>query len=136
MHTSEEYVWQALRAGASGYLLKDAGITELELAIRSVSQGQSYLSPAVSHHVIGSYIKRVSGEDSLLERLTPRQRQILQLVAEGHTTRQIAEKLNISFKTAETHRSQLMNQLNIHDVTGLVRYAIRMGLISSEGGQS
>jgi DNA-binding NarL/FixJ family response regulator len=131
MHTSEEYVWQALRAGASGYLLKDAGIAELELSIRAVSQGQSYLSPAVSHHVIGSYIKRVNGEESQLEKLTSRQRQILQLIAEGHTTRQIAEKLNVSFKTAEAHRSRLMNQLNVHDVTGLVRYAIQVGLISS-----
>ncbi len=132
MHASEEYVWQALRAGATGYLLKDAGTAELELAIRSVSMGQSYLSPAVSKHVIGDYIQRVGGEPSSLERLTPRQRQILQLIAEGHTTKQIAENLNISVKTAETHRAQLMNQLSIHDVTGLVRYAIRMGLVSSD----
>lgn len=131
MHTSEEYVLQALRAGAAGYLLKDAGIGELELAIRSVSLGQSYLSPVVSKHVIGNYIQRTGGETSSLERLTVRQRQILQLIAEGCTTRQVADKLNISVKTVETHRAQLMHHLDIHDITGLVRYAIRMGLVSS-----
>lgn len=131
MHTSEEYVLQALRAGATGYLLKDAGIAELELAIKSVSMGQSYLSPMVSKHVIGNYIQRLGGETNSLERLTPRQRQILQLIAEGYTTRQVADKLNISVKTVETHRSQLMHHLDIHDITGLVRYAIRMGLVST-----
>jgi DNA-binding NarL/FixJ family response regulator len=130
MHASEEYVLQALRAGATGYLLKDAGIGELELAIRSVSLGQSYLSPVVSKHVIGNYIQRTGGETSSLERLTVRQRQILQLIAEGCTTRQVADKLNISIKTVETHRAQLMHHLDIHDITGLVRYAIRMGLVS------
>ncbi|NWJ44599.1 MAG: response regulator transcription factor [Chloroflexi bacterium] len=131
MHSSEEYVWEALDAGANGYLLKDAGISELELAIKSVAIGQSYLSPAVSKHVIGNYIRRVNCESSLFEKLTPRQLQTLQLVAEGCTTKQIAEKLNISVKTVETHRTQLMEQLSIHDITGLVRYAVKMGLVSA-----
>ncbi len=132
MHASEEYVWQALSAGAIGYLLKDSGTAELELAVKAAASGNSYLSPAVSKHVIGDYVQRVGGEPGSLNRLTPRQRQVLQLIAEGHTTKQVAERLSISVKTAETHRTQLMEQLDIHDVTGIVRYAMRMGLISSE----
>ncbi|MBN9393330.1 MAG: response regulator transcription factor [Chloroflexi bacterium] len=132
MHTSEEYVWQALHAGVKGYLLKDAGIAELEIALKAVSLGQSYLSPAVSKQVIGDYIDRVGGKAGSMERLTIRQRQILKLIAEGNTTKQIADKLNISVKTIESHRGQIMSLLDIHDVTGLVRYAIRTGLISAE----
>jgi DNA-binding NarL/FixJ family response regulator len=132
MHTSEEYVWQALRAGAVGYLLKDAGTAELELALRAVAQNQNYLSPAVSKHVISDYIERVNGKTSSYTRLTPRQRQVLQLIAEGYTTKQIAEKLNISVKTVETHRTQLMEQLEIHNVMGLMRYASQMGLVNND----
>lgn len=139
MHTSEEYVLQALRAGASGYLLKDAGVAELELAIQAVARGETYLSPPVSRHVIADYIRRTGGdykaaetEVSPLDKLTPRQREILQLIAEGHTTQDIAHVLNISVKTVETHRMQLMDRLDIHDITGLVRFAIRVGLISLE----
>jgi DNA-binding NarL/FixJ family response regulator len=138
MHISEEYVLQALRAGASGYLLKDAGIAELELAIKAVARGETYLSPPVSKHVISNYVRRVGGEDqgeadvdsSPIDRLTLRQREILQLIAEGHTTQEIAQKLDISVKTVETHRMQLMDRLDIHDVAGLVRFAIRVGLIT------
>ena len=138
MHTNEEYVLQALRAGASGYLLKDAGIAELELAIKAVARGETYLSPPVSKHVIANYVRRVGGEGqgeagneiSPIERLTLRQREILQLIAEGHTTQEIAQKLDISVKTVETHRMQLMERLDIHDVAGLVRFAIRVGLIT------
>lgn len=137
MHANEEYVLQALKAGASGYLLKDAFTTELEMAIHSVFRGETYLSPPVSKHVIAGYMRRVGGDDldqdsprTLLERLTPRQREILQLIAEGHTTQEIAHKLSISVKTAETHRTQLMDRLDIHDIAGLVRYAIRVGLIT------
>ena len=138
MHISEEYVLQALRSGASGYLLKDAGTAELELAIRSVASGETYLSPPVSKHVILDYVRRVGGEarnreieeESPLERLTLRQREILQLIAEGHTTQEIAQKLDISVKTVETHRMQLMDRLDIHDVAGLVRFSIRVGLVT------
>lgn len=138
MHTNEEYVLQALRAGAAGYLLKDAGIAELEIAIDAVAHGETYLSPPVSKHVISDYVRRVGAESSRdvseskppLERLTARQREILQLVAEGKTTQEIAELLNISVKTVETHRMQLMERLDIHDIAGLVRFAIRVGLIS------
>lgn len=133
MHASEEYVLQALRAGANGYLLKDASTAELELAIQAVVKGENYLSPAVSKHVVSGYVRRVGGEPgSSTEPLTPRQREILQLIAEGNSTKQIASKLNISIKTVETHRTQLMDRLKIHDIPGLVRYAIRIGLVNSE----
>jgi DNA-binding NarL/FixJ family response regulator len=131
-HSNEEYVIRALRCGASGYLLKDAATLELELAIRSVAQGKTYLSPSISRTVIDSYLERVGGEASPLEQLTPRQREILQLVAEGKTTKEIASLLGISVKTVEVHRLQLMARLDIHDVPGLVRYAIRSGLVSAE----
>lgn len=139
MHTNEEYVLQALRSGAVGYLLKDAGISELEIAIEAVSRGETYLSPPVSKHVITDYVRRVGADarenlDSqpTLERLTMRQREILQLIAEGYTTQEMATLLNISVKTVETHRMQLMDRLDIHDIAGLVRFAIRVGLISLE----
>lgn len=139
MHANEEYVLQSLRAGAAGYLLKGARAAELELAVSSVARGETYLSPAASKHVIGDYVQRAAGdalpsqdERNLIERLTPRQREILQLIAEGHTTKEIAHALNISVKTAETHRTQMMERLGIHDIAGLVRYAIRAGMIDPE----
>jgi DNA-binding NarL/FixJ family response regulator len=127
MHTNEEYVWEALHAGALGYLVKEANIAELKLAIEAVARGEPYLSPAVSKYVVAGYVQR--GEASQHEQLTPRQREILQLIAEGHTTQAIARMLNLSAKTVETHRSQLMHRLGLHDVTGLVRFAIRHGLL-------
>jgi DNA-binding NarL/FixJ family response regulator len=140
MHATKEYVTQALQAGASGYLLKDAAPTELELAIRSVMRGEKYLSPAVSTHVIADYLQRASGgttnradtEISSTTPLTLRQREILQLIAEGNTTKEIAAKLTLSVKTVETHRTQLMERLDIHDIAGLVRYAIRIGLVTPD----
>ncbi len=132
MHATEEYVLRALRAGAAGYLLKDADTAELELAINAVTRGETYLSPAVSKHVT-EYVRRVGEEaHSTLERLTPRQREVLQLVAEGHTTQEIARMMNVSSKTVETHRTQLMERLDIHDIAGLVRYAVREGLVILE----
>jgi DNA-binding NarL/FixJ family response regulator len=132
MHTNEEYVIQALQAGATGYLLKDADAAELELAVRSVSRGGTYLSPQVSKQVIEDYLQRIGHDTSPFERLTPRQREVLQLIAEGHTSRQIAQILGISLKTVESHRGALMDRLDIRDVAGLVRYAIRTGLVSPE----
>jgi DNA-binding NarL/FixJ family response regulator len=139
MHANEEYVWQALRAGASGYLLKDAGMAELEIAVKAVARGETYLSPPISKQVISDYMHRTGGEPEPgggsaheLDRLTPRQREILQLIAEGSTTQAIAQKLDISIKTVETHRTQLMERLNIHDIAGLVRYAIRVGLVKPD----
>ncbi len=132
MHANEEYVLQALRAGASGYLVKDAATAELEIALRSVINGKTYLSPSISKTLIDEYLDNSTKARSPLERLTPRQREILQMVAEGNTTRMIAEILSVSVKTVETHRAQLMDRLEIRDIPGLVRYAIRTGLIQSD----
>jgi DNA-binding NarL/FixJ family response regulator len=131
MNPNEEYVLQALRAGAAGYLLKDASPAELEQAIRAVARGETYLTTAVAKHVIAGILHK-SGAAGSLERLTPRQREVLQLIAEGNTTKKMAEKLGISVKTAEAHRIQLMEALDIHDIAGLVRYAIRMGVVAPD----
>jgi DNA-binding NarL/FixJ family response regulator len=149
MNAAEEYVLQAIRAGASGYLLKDGSITELEQAIRAVAAGEKFLSSAVSKYVIAGYVQRAgspgasdtfagasgsigsSGSAWTIEKLTPRQREILQLIAEGNTTKEIAKRLEISVKTVETHRMQLMERLDIHDIAGLVRFAIRVGLVEA-----
>ena len=130
MHANEEYVRRALLVGAAGYVLKDAEKAELELALKSVSRGGTYLSPSVSRPLISDYTER-TGKHSL-EKLTARQREILQLIAEGNSTKEIARGLNLSIKTVETHRAQLMARLDIHDIAGLVRYAIRAGIASSE----
>lgn len=132
MYQNEDYVRQALRANAAGYLLKDAAPVELGLAIKAVLRGETYLSPAVSKGVVSNYVQQLRGEDVPGKTLTPRQREILQLVAEGHSTKGIAHRLGLSVKTVEAHRTQLMKLLGLHDVAGLVRYAIRTGLISSE----
>lgn len=131
VHATEEYVVQALRAGAAGYLVKDAGPEELERAITAVAGGEIYLSPSVSSRV-SDYIRRQETDSSPFERLTPRQHEILQLIAEGRSTKEIAGLLGISVKTVETHRSQLMETLGIHDIAGLVRYALSKGLVELE----
>jgi len=125
MHASEEYVLRALRAGAAGYLLKDSAVAELELAIRAVVRGETYLSPPVSKRVVDEYVSRTGGTPDPLASLTPRQREILQLVAEGHTSKDIAQRLSLSYRTVET----LMKRLGVTDVTGLVRFAMKSGLI-------
>jgi len=128
MHSGEEYVLQALRAGAIGYLLKDAATGELELALRSVMRGESWLSPAVSRQVVEGYVQR-AGAEAPPDVLTARQREVLRLVAGGKSTKEIAFFLNLSVKTVETHRAQIMERLGIRDVPGLVRYALRTGLV-------
>ena len=132
MNADEMYVRQALRAGAYGYLLKNVSPSELELAIRAVARGDTYLSSSVSKHIISGFVQGKKVRNSESGELTPRQTEVLQLVAEGHSTKQIALKLFISVKTVETHRMQLMNTLDIHDIAGLVRYAIRTGLITPD----
>lgn len=132
MHDNEEYVGQALKAGAAGYLLKDSDLAELALAIRAVVRGGSYLTPAVSRHLIRGFAHGPTQSESPFERLTPRQTEIVQLVAEGHRNAEIASILGMSIKTVETHRTQLMARLGVHDVTGLVRYAIRVGLVPAD----
>lgn len=132
MHANEAYVAQALRAGIAGYLLKDAAATELEAALRAVSRGETYLSPAISRHVVEGFLGRAPKEGDPLAGLTARQREILQLIAEGMSTKEIAVKLGVGVKTVETHRAKLMERLNIRDVAGLVRFAIRSGIISPD----
>jgi DNA-binding NarL/FixJ family response regulator len=131
MHASEEYVLQALRAGAAAYLIKDAATAELELALKSVARGENYLSPAISRQVVDGYVQRV-GAAADVDPLTPRQRDVLKRIAEGRSTKQIAFELNLSVKTVETHRAQIMERLQIRDVAGLVRYAMRTGLVPPE----
>ena len=132
MHANEEYVRRALQAGAAGYLLKGAEPAELELAIRAVMRGETYLTPAVSKQVVQNYLHPREMKTNPIQELTPRQREVLQLVAEGHSTKDIAQKLNLSVKTVDTHRTELMQWLDIHDIAGLVRYAIRIGLINAD----
>ncbi len=132
MYTNEEYLQEALRAGAAGYLLKDADRVELELAIKTVCRGESYLTPAVAKFTLDAYCRQGDVQPGPLGRLTARQREILQLIAEGCSTKQIAQRLDLSVKTVETHRAQLMERLEIHDVPGLVRLAIRTGLVQPD----
>jgi DNA-binding NarL/FixJ family response regulator len=135
MHTAETYVLEALRAGAAGYVVKDAAVDEMERALRAVQKGERWLSPSVSRHLLDEYLRLVRGQPiagSGMEALTPRQREILQLIAEGHSTREIADRLAISIKTVETHRAQIMERLSIRDVAGLTRFALRAGLIDPE----
>jgi len=132
MHAEKEYAAKALRSGAAGYLIKDSGTSELELAIRAVACGGSYLSPAVTKHITTDYVRLAAAEEEASDPLSPRQREVLRLIAEGLTTKAIAGRLDISTKTVETHRSMLMGRLNIHDVAGLVRYALRIGLVGPD----
>jgi len=126
MYTDKGYVLQAMKVGAKGYVLKTEAAEDLIRAIREIARGETYLSPGVAASIVEAYL-----DESRLpaDPLTPRERQILQLIAEGNTTKAVAHQLHISFKTAESHRSHLMKKLDLHDVTGLVRYAIRRGLV-------
>ncbi len=135
MHANEEYILQSLKAGASGYLVKKAAPVELISAINAVHKGNSFLSPSISRTVIDEYIRRskeISEGEEGFEQLTVREREVLQLIAEGRKTREIAELLYISIKTVETHRAHIMNKLDIQSTAELTRYAIRKGIISSD----
>ena len=132
MHTTEDYIARAVRAGVSGYLLKNADPVELELALRAAVNGQMYMSPTVSKQLVDDYLRRMGSDAGPEEQLTARQREILQLIAEGKSTKDIAVTLDLSIKTVETHRKDLMDRLGIHDVAGLVRYAIRAGIIKAD----
>ena len=131
MHENDEYIFQALRAGASGYILKEAADTELITAIRIIQSGQFYLSPTAQSVMVGDYLQRVrTGEEKdSYSSLTEREREILKLVAEGYTNNQIAERLVISPKTVDTHRTHVMDKLNLHSRAELVKYAMRRGLL-------
>jgi DNA-binding NarL/FixJ family response regulator len=133
-HENEEYYWQALRAGASGYLLKKAAVAELGAAVERVASGEIYLSREIASHLRRKLpLEQLAQAKSPLDQLTTRQREILQLIAEGQTTKAIALLLKVSPKTVEYHRARLMERLNIHDVPGLVRFALRSKLIGQEG---
>lgn len=133
MHTAEDYVLQALRAGATGYLLKDAATVELGVALIAVRRGETYLSPTISKEVLARHRQQqLDPKADSIKVLTPRMREIVQLIAEGRSTKEIAFLLNLSVKTIETHRMHLMARLDLHDVAGVVRYALRTGLISAE----
>lgn len=131
MHENEGYLFQSLRAGASGYIMKEAADTELIQAIRTVQSGRFYLSPAAQSMMVGDYLQRVKAgeEKDSYNDLTEREREILKLVAEGLTNNQIAEKLVISPKTVDTHRTHVMDKLNLHSRAELVKYAMRRGLL-------
>ena len=127
----EDSVLQTLRAGAVGYIVKTANPAELELAIRAAVRGEMFLSSAISKPVIEKCLQRVSSERTALERLPPRLREVLQLIAEGRSTKEIAKELGISTRTAETYRTELMKSLDLHDIASLTRYAIQTGLVST-----
>jgi two-component system response regulator NreC len=134
VHDSEPYVVQALRAGAAGYVLKRNAATELAAAIRAAHDGQAYLHPSIARRVIDDYLSRIHASEDAAEpheRLTPREREVLQLAAEGHSTRAIAGLLCLSTKTVEHHRASVMTKLGLHGQTELVKYAIRSGLVES-----
>jgi len=136
MHGTPGHVAQALRAGVSGYVLKDAAADELPVLLRAIARGETYLSSSISKHVVDGYLGRTPtlspAEGVPVDVLTSRQREILQLVAEGKSTKDVAQMLGLSIKTVETHRSQIMDRLAIRDLAGLVRYAVRTGLVSSD----
>jgi DNA-binding NarL/FixJ family response regulator len=131
MHTEDEYIVQAIRAGIAGYLLKNAEPMELELAIRSALGGDIYMSPGISRRVVHEFARKTTFTTTM-DLLSPRQREILQLLAEGNSNKEIATVLKLSIKTVETHRKELMERLGLHDVAGLVRYAIRMGIVQAD----
>ena len=126
MHRDSVYVREILRAGARGYLLKDSSEVDLISAVRAVAQGEGYLSPAVSEAVLSDYRKHVTNP---IDMLTSREREVLQLVAEGKTNKEIATGLNLSVYTVEAHRGKIMEKLNLHSASEMVRFAIRNGLI-------
>jgi DNA-binding NarL/FixJ family response regulator len=130
MHSSEEYVYSLLKAGAKGYMLKESVSSDLVDAIRAVMGGGTYLHPAISTKVVDGFLKRPTAKSraGTLEILTPREREILQLIAEGHTNKEIAALLVLSVKTIENHRTRIMDRLEIHNVAGLTRYAIGHGI--------
>ncbi|MGE0824848.1 MAG: response regulator [Candidatus Binatia bacterium] len=141
VHATEPYVVRAVEAGAAGYLVKTAAREELEAALRTVVQGRTYLSPAIASHVT-NHLRRLRGQEpgtsvatSTEKPLRTSERELLQLIAEGYTAKEIAPRLHLSQKAIESRRARLMDRLDIHDLPGLIRYAIRLGLIDTESEQ-
>ena len=131
-YANRDYVLRAMRTGAAGYVVKDTAAEELPQAIRTVMNGKTYLSPSISRMILADYFQPAPNQPCGNHQLTTRQREVLTLMAEGQTTKQIAGGLGISIKTVEAHRTQLMSRLGIHDLAGLIRYAIRTGMVSTE----
>jgi DNA-binding NarL/FixJ family response regulator len=129
VHTEKEYVWRAMRLGAEGYVVKDGRPEELELAIKAVISGQMFVSPQVAKYFVTTYLHK-TGWITPYEQLSQEQRRMLQLVAQGYTNKQLAEEFHLGIKMVETQRAQLMHHLGFRDVTELVRFAIRMGLVT------
>lgn len=129
MHSGQEYVLQSLQAGANGYVVKQADASEVLAAIRSVMAGGAYLSPTISKHLIDDYLSQTPEEISA-PKLTTREREVAQLIAEGQSTREISETLTISVKTVETHRMNIMKKLNAKSATDIIKYALKKGWIS------
>jgi DNA-binding NarL/FixJ family response regulator len=135
MHADRRFVVEMLKHGALGYVLKDAAFEELSQAIRQVLKGQIYLSPSVANLVVKDYIDAIrGGGESAFAVLSPREREVLQLLAEGKGTKQIAARLNVSVKTVESHRKQIMDKLDIHSLAELTKYAVREGITTLEIG--
>ena len=133
MHSGRKFVAEMLKAGASGYLLKDCAVEELTGAIKTVMAGKTYISPAIANMVVENYVRHPSGKgDSAFSVLSQREREVLQLMAEGNTTKQVARHLRISPKTVEGHRIRIMSKLNIDSIAQLTKYAIQEGLTSLE----
>lgn len=129
MHSDRRFMIEMLKNGASGYLLKDSAFDELAFAIKTVMKNQTYLSSQIADLVLKEYINQINKtEANAYSQLTPREREVLQMLAEGHTTKQISARLHVSVKTVETHRKQIMDKLNIHNIAGLTKYAIREGI--------
>ena len=133
MHSDRRFVVQMFKAGASGYLLKDCAFEELARAVCAVQKSQTYLSPAVAGPVMADYIHQQSSGESGFSVLSPREREVLQLLAEGKSTKMVAALLCVSVKTVETHRQQIMSKLNIQSIAELIKYAIREGLTTLDG---
>ena len=132
MHTTEDFVRRALKAGAAGYLVKDSAPLELRMAIEAVLRNETYLSSRISKGLVSGLLEGRDGADTTFDSLSPRQREVLQLIAEGLSTKEIAFALQVSGKTIETHRAALMDRLGIRDVAGLVIYAVRHQLVNVE----
>lgn len=132
MHSDEEHVARCLQIGVSGYLVKSSSADEIDIAVRAALRGDTYLTPGVSKRVVEQYLENSPTAEDPLSVLTPRQREVLQLLAEGHSTRQVAETLILSVKTVESHRANIMERLEVSDLAALVRFAVRAGLVSTE----
>jgi two-component system, NarL family, response regulator NreC len=132
MHSDESYVLRALKAGARGYLLKDSAEADLIRAVRAVSTGRSFFSPAISRMLLEDHIRelRQKGKEDTYETLTTREREVLQLIAEGNANKEISTILNLSLYTVETHRTHILQKLDLHSVPELILYAVRKGIIS------